>query len=528
VLAFFVNRPDIHADAAGLSLRPGFDVSDRIFYATVAQELGRAPIAAIQNPVFAGLPLQYAFLPCLLGLLLGVSTGTPLVVVFVLHVPVVGLFWVGAAVLGFLQELGVSRRARWLSATLVVLGGDLSFLLPPSPVPFDRFGRFFTFFSFSAESLFYNPWMFGVPLTLAALLAGRRFLSGARRGDLLVTTLLLAGLWQTKAFGFAALAGAALLAGAGLRCRRLLALAASALAAAVPLVFWAVETGGGREGAPLHLSPLFLVKSALANNGALAALGDRVGLLGAMPVFLAGGLGVRLLGVPGLLARARSDSTGFVGWVAWAIGVMIAAALLLEGNPTAIEAVQFLLLAQSLLWLFAGPVLDAVLAQRPALGVLLLAMALASPVGYLARKALPEIVPSAGPLDGAWVRLTPDALAACRFLERSSAPTDRVLVPVAGRDPASGARGLALAAVAGRRVPAIAAPFHVSRENAGARIGAVSRVYETEEASEAEGLIDRLGVDWVLEEAEQPLRFRSDRLSVAFVSGGVRVHRVVR
>ena len=67
-----------------------------------------------------------------------------------------------------------------------------------------------------------------------------------------------------------------------------------------------------------------------------------------------------------------------------------------------------------------------------------------------------------------------------------------------------------------------------SRDNANERIGAVDRIYETGEAAEAERLLDRLGVAWAWEDLDRPLRFRSDRLSVAFEAGGVRILRVGR
>lgn len=525
-LAFAVNRPDFAADAAGLRLRPGFDVGDRVFYATVTQELGRAPFLGVENPVFAGLPLQYAFLPCMLGLLLASYAGAPALLVSLISVPVAGLFCVGVAALGLMEELGAARRARWLTACLIVLGGDLSFLLPASPHPLERFGRMFAFFSFSAQSLFYNPWMFGVPLAFAVLLAGRRFLRQGGRGEAVVAALLLAGLWQTKVFAALALAAAALLAGLLLRRPRLLLLASLAVAAGLPQALAAGATGAGRDGAALLFSPFLLVRAAAANNPSLAALSDSLGLAGLVPVFLIGALGVRVVGVPRLLAEARADRTGFHGWVGMLVALLVGLALAVRGNPTAVEGVQFLLLALTLLWLYAAPVLADLGTRRRAAAALLVVGALLGPLHYFSRKALPALVPSLGPLDISWIEVSPGALSACRYLQAHAPPRARVLAPVTGAGAADSARGLVYAALASRRVVAVAGSFHVGPRLYESRLDAVGRFYGASSTEEAEALLDDLGVSWVWEDAERPLRFRSPRLVVAFDALGVRLYRV--
>jgi hypothetical protein len=527
-LAFCVNRHDVAADASGLALLPGFDVSDRVFYATVGEELRRASPSAFGNPVFAGLPLQYAFLPCLAGLLLSAYSGLPPLLSFLLALPALGLFFTAAGVLALLAEIGVPRRARSIAVLLVVLGGDLSFLLPVSPGPFERFSSFFTFFSFSAESLFYNPWAFGVPLALVALVAARRYLHDGRREELLVAVLLLLGLWQTKAFAFVALVGAAFVASVAARRARLLALAFTAAAAGLPFYVWAATSGGARDGAPLFLAPLLLVRTAAANNAALAALADHAGWAAVLLVFLIGGFGLRLAGLPELALRVRGDASGFETWFAATLLGSTAAALLVGGNPTAVEGVQFLLFALSLAWLPAATTLDRLFARKPLLAAALVAVALVSPVGYLARKAAPQLVPSDGPLDADRVRLSPAALSACRFLDTAAGPEERLLVPVRGNDAASGARGLLLAALSERRVTAVSAPFHVSRAAFRERASAVDRFYATQDVAEAEAILDALAVDWVWEDAESPIAVRTERLDVAFEDATVRVHRVKR
>ncbi|HET7291757.1 MAG TPA: hypothetical protein VFM88_04980 [Vicinamibacteria bacterium] len=527
VLAFLANRLDVQATSEGISFRPGFDVADRVFYAAVAEELGRAGPGGVENPVFAGLPLQYAFLPCLAGLLLGRYTGAPLTLAFLVQWPVVGLFLVGVAVLGFLEDAGVrGRLTRWSTALLVVLGGDLSFLTQESPAPFARFGRFFVFFSFSAESLFYNPWTFGLPLTLALLIAARGFLRDGHRGRLALAALLIAGLWQTKAFAVAALLAGGLAAAVATRRARVLVLTAAGALAVLPLLLWAAATGAAREGLPLRVAPLLLVKTAVANSPTLAALHERLGLVAIVPIFLVGGFGVRLLGLRALVAEARSDASGFGVWLLASLAATTVAALLVAGNPTAIEGVQFLLLAQLLLWLHAGPALSQLASRWPVLGAALLGLALASPAGYLGRKIAPGLYRSQGSRDAESIAIPSAALDACRYLSARSAPADRLLVPLDGPSGAVAARGLYLAALCGRRVPAAVAPFHVSADVASRRIDAVRRVYAAEDAASADAALDALAVAWVWEDDHSPLRFASPRLALAFASGSTRLYRV--
>ena len=190
------------------------------------------------------------------------------------------------------------------------------------------------------------------------------------------------------------------------------------------------------------------------------------------------------------------------------------------------RSVQFLLLAQMLLWLSAGPVLALLVSRRPTLGLPILALAVVSPLGYLGRKAAPSAWTSGGARDADRVRVSPAALDACGFLARHSATTDRVLVPIDRAGGTAAARGLFLAALCGRRVPAIVAPVHVNAEVSRRRIEAVRSVYTTEDAAVAEAILDELGVSWVWEDESNPLRFRSPRLEAAFTAGSTRLHRV--
>jgi len=545
-VAVVVNANDAVATPEGLSLRLGFDVADRAYYAAVAQELLRAPLGSIENPVFAGLPLQYAYFPSLTGALIQQFTSLPMLTIFLGVMPPLALFFVGLAAQAVLEDWGVaSRAARGLVAALLVFGGDLSFLVtqPPSLSP-ERFQYFFVFYSFSGECLFYNPWMLGLPLVLVSLMLARRYLAEARGGDLAATSLLVGMLWQTKSFGCMALIAGAALHGLLSRSRRPLLLAGGAALVACPWLLWSLTTATSRDGAPLAPAFLYLLRASFEDNPTLRALAlalgveveafphRALGILGFATVFLAGGLGVRLLGLPRLAAEVRRDRHGIAGLVLSTLVVLVVAGFFLEGNPTRIEGVQFLLLAQSLLWLYAGPVLwegiyQASLGQR-LLALTLTVIAVVTPTQYLARKAWPERYTRAGSTDRLRYVFPATTREASQWLADQGSSGDRVLLPVsAAPEDRFGDRPLYFSVLSGRRVLAHSTTFHVGPRIARERLQAVQRFYATHAATEAEAILDGLRADWVLEDETRPLGFQSRRLGLSHVSGPVRLYRVL-
>jgi len=97
LVALLANQGDAVGDSSGLSVRVGFDISDRAFYGRVAQELERAPIWAVENPAFAPLPLQYSYLPSLAGVLLHRYAGVDALAAFGTALPAIGLTFTGIA-----------------------------------------------------------------------------------------------------------------------------------------------------------------------------------------------------------------------------------------------------------------------------------------------------------------------------------------------------------------------------------------------------------------------------------------------
>jgi len=538
-LAALVDCGDMRTDPAGLSFRVGFDVSDRAFYAMVAEEMRRAPPPSAENPLFAGVPFPYSFFPAMAGLLLHRYGGASLLGTFLCHLPVAAFLFIGLAIECFLRETGVvSRPARILTTLLVVLGGDLAFLVPARNLTaLDRTRDFLIFHSFSAECLYYNPWMFGLPLVLVWLTLARRRLRGGGTEWLLLTALVAGALWETKLFALVPLCLGAVIGGLLLRCSRLLGLALAAVAGALPWVLLTSVSGSSREGPPLVLLPFYPVRVALgsifgphlpislARDGVSGAV-----LLGLATVpFLVGGLGVRLLGVPRLVERCRSEDRDLHVLIAVSLGLAACLGLLLVGNPVPTDGVQFLILLQLLAWLYAGPALAAQLARASLVGrstgCVLLAVALAGPGRYVALKLFAESFTAEGAMDRRFQLLSRDARDACAWLADPKRAEGRVIVPLAG-DPedVGGLKPFYIGAVSGSRLVAVPGDFNLSSRLAEERRQSVLVFYETQSADEAERILETWGARWVWEQRGSPLRFRSTRLSRAFGSGEVTLY----
>ena len=134
----------------------------------------------MENPLFAPVPIQYSLFPALAGHLVRAHTGADLVTAFLWQLPAIGVVFLGIGVAGLLAEWGVGRGARTVTVALTALGGDLSFLTRTADLTgLERARHFFAFHSFAAEALLYNPWVWAVPVTLAALVVSRP--TGSRR-----------------------------------------------------------------------------------------------------------------------------------------------------------------------------------------------------------------------------------------------------------------------------------------------------------------------------------------------------------
>lgn len=516
-LAVWVNAGDLSLGPDGASARVGFDVSDRVFYATVAQEVERAPVERIENPVFAGLPLQYSYMPSLAAVLLHRYGGVPVLQAWTTYLPALGLAFTGLAAAALAQVLGASHvSGRALSGLLVALGGDLSFLVRHANEGWlERTRHFFVFYSFSGESLFYNPWTFGVPLMMVSLLWASFYRKTGSAAALVAGALVVAALFETKPFGFVPLWLALACAGLAGRDRRALSLATLSLALAAPALLLTASSGAAREGSPLELAPFAFVEDAVSTNPSLSSLASHAGFAVAALAVLVGGLGVRLAGLPRLARAARPRFE--LGWLAAVtMGLATLLALAVRGHPTAVDGAQFLVVPQALLWLFVAPVIHDAFrrdARHRLVAALALAMAVVTPLRYVALKRFPERLTSPGSVDRVAFSLSPTTLAACEWLRTHGTPGDRVALPLAG-DPEDrgGLKPLYVAAIAGRRVLAQLVSYSIGPESKGRRIASVERLYSTTDPAEGERILTALGATWVWVDAARPLRFASPGL----------------
>jgi hypothetical protein len=538
--ALAVNAADARPRAGGLDFKAGFDVSDRAFYAMVAQELARALPPSTANPAFAEVPLSYSFFPSLLVLWLHDWTGVAALAVAMLHLPVLGLAWLGLAAVALLDAMGVAgRAARGLTLCLLVMGGGLTPLVPHRNLTFlERTAPFPVFHAFAAESLTYNPWLLGLPLVLVYLWLLRELLRRPSVPGWLLVALVSGALFETKVFAWLSLLLGACLATAWSR-RRWCVLAALVTAlGGLPWVLLTALSPTGRDGPALVLHPLFPVLMTLQATPALEPLRHVLsGRLGTLPAVAAGalgtaltllgGLGVRLLGSAQLRQACRSPDAPFHMVVAGGLGASLVLSFLLAGNPVPSDGAQFMLLAQHLGWFYAAPWIAGLAARGGALRALawlLALLACSGPARYYLMKLAPEAFTSPQALDRRVQHVSSEALAACAWLDRHAGALDRLLLPLGDdAEDVGGLRSLYLAAACGRRVLAIRPEYSVGRASADSRRWAAAVFYGSDSPEAALRILDLWRVRWVWEDARSPLRFRSPRLIPAFGSGSVRI-----
>jgi hypothetical protein len=304
----------------------------------------------------------------------------------------------------------------------------------------------------------------------------------------------------------------ALLAAALLRRLRLAGVCLAGLVGGAPWLLLTLLTPGSRGGSALVPELLRPVRLSLELNATLrwaaGALGDGTSplVLGTL-LFLAGGLGVRLLGLPRLAREARGDRSGLHALIAATIVAGVCAALTLRVQPMGVDGVQFLTFAQYLLWPYAALALSGLRARWAWLAVPLVALALVSPSVALARKLAPERFTSAQALDRVRLRLGLATLAACDWLRAHSAPGERLVVPLTGDPEDVGAlKPLLVAGLSERRIVAYAVPLGVAPLLVAERNSLVASLYEAGSPVDAEAARERLQAHWIWDDARRPLR----------------------
>jgi hypothetical protein len=528
-VALVANGSDVFLDEGGLSVRMGFDVSDRAFYGTVSQELERAPLWRLENPAFAPAPLQYSYLPALAGVLVRRYAGVDPLVSFGTSLPAFGIFFTGLAVAALAQSFGAGRLGRLLCMVLVILGGDVSFLVPDiAPNWLERARHFFVFYSFGAEASIYNPWMFGMPLALTTLLGLKLLLDGTGRELVGPVALLLAALFQTKVFAFIPIWLAVALFALVARHLRLGAVALLALVLSLPSLLLVAASEGVRGGPPLGFEPLALIRDAVSMHPSLTRLAALAGFPVAALLIVLGGTGLRVFGLPELYGRMRRDDGAAARLCALVVGFGLVLSCCLVGRPTRLEPVQFMFLPHAVLWVFFGLALARGFhapASRVVI-ILVLALSVVTPIRYIALKAAPDYL-ATSPLDRMRFVLPATTVEASLWLRFHSPAADRLVLPLSG-DPEDrgGLKPLYVGLLASRRLVGESALYHVGEGLALERQSMILRLYATTDPSEGERLLSQLKVDWVWEDIGRRLQFQSPRLVPQAMFGRTRLLRV--
>jgi branched-subunit amino acid transport protein AzlD len=531
MIAFMANFGDVTMRDGELSVRPGFDVSDRAIYGTVAQELERAPLWALENPGFAPLPLQYSYLPSLAGVLLRRYAGADALTAFGLVLPSICMIFTAVAAAALAASVGAtSAIARAISILLLTLGGDLSFLVPGiNQTWLERARPFFVFFSFGSESLFYNPWMLGLPLSLVALLS---ILNLQRvpfsRSAVVIPALVVAALFQTKVFAFIAIWTALSICALAWRDVKLGLAAVASLLLASPGMLLVLGSGAARDGtSPLGFEPLAFVLDAIMLNPSLTAVAISLGVPVAAVIVILGGLGFRLLGVRPLLSAARDPSARGPRFLLVTALISMVGAFTTVGRPIRLDGIQFMTVAFAILSVYAAPPLAAAFrgsAPRRLVAVLVLIAATFAPVRYLLAKGAPETFTSPTARDRDRFTLPAPMVTAAEWLRRYSPRTVRLVMPLTPDAlDRGGLRPTYVSVLSARRLVALPVALSVSAALAAERQSKVLRLYETQDPMEAETLLTDLGATWIWENADHPLRFSSTRVVPRAEFGTVRL-----
>ncbi len=338
----------------GITVHGDYDTFDSTYYAAMSGEL--ANHIPPDAPFRAGHRLGYAYHPQLLLAMVHRFGGVPLLDLYLRYA------WPAFLVITSLTIFMTMRRiastgVALLGICLVLFGSDLSYIAEafrPSGGDWDRIIWANNWLTPGAEQLFFNTW---TP-ALAVLFLGFWMLDrceGDRRLPwLLAAAACFGSLVQFKPFGFAAvmagLVAAAVFAGANRSARkRFLAMFVASLVLALPYLYGALtvydesqavlRAGSGygnvlprRVIAHVGLEPALADMSRPFGGGATATA--LLSIIVANVLFVVGGLGARLIALPGLWRILKGKDAGSV-WrlLAWTIVAGAAFPLVVVTEP---------------------------------------------------------------------------------------------------------------------------------------------------------------------------------------------------
>lgn len=367
--------------------------NDAVFHLSISNELTHS--IAPQAPFLAGRPLGYHFgmdlLPAMFSRLAEVSVLDSTVRFF----PTLLLAMTVLAVFSFSRLWLGSGTWAALCAFLVVLGEDFSFL-PGLVTGSDEVWSAQFFGMPTTYSLYFiNPMLPALGVLFAGLFCLAKFLKGNGRGWGILSAFLFAVAMEYKVFAtlhvLAALGLAGLVYFLFSRERRLLQVTALTLLFAAPLLLYSYlgAQAGSRVWIRIEAWPYILEMleqfgllgttlgaevKALVQSGRFSPVGLAGLVLVALPVYLVGSLGARVLAIPavlrGLHPRNSDDGLALFLSVFSVIGPL--ATLLLTvtpwGYPSTSEynnAVWFFVQSKYVLWVLALQWLSRALLGKP-------------------------------------------------------------------------------------------------------------------------------------------------------------------
>jgi hypothetical protein len=306
-----------------------YPISDVLFHIAIANELTHT--VPPQAPVFAGHPLSYHYGMDLAVAMFASATGLNVRDLTVRFMPTL---FVGLSMLSIFCFSRNWLRSGYFGALVVFLvffGADFSFI--PGLLLGEKGDWSLRYFSAPAVvTLFYtNPILPGLGVLFAGLFCLDRYMRERSRAWLLLTALLFVALIEVK-----------MLMAAQLMCSLALAavvyliffsnadffkVAGCTAIAAIPLLSWVLlkNENGGRIVAKFE--PWLYVSHAMQTLG----LSDRFSgplafAIGAVPIYLLGCLGLRVIGVPSIVAAIIRPKTG--GAVRFMLGIFVVSGVL--------------------------------------------------------------------------------------------------------------------------------------------------------------------------------------------------------
>jgi len=347
-----------------------YPVPDVLVHIALANELTHT--VPPQAPHFSGHPLAYHYALDLVVAMFAKATGLSTVDLTVRLVPTLLLALSMLSVFCFSRSWLGSGYFGALVVFLVFFGEDLSFipgLLRAEDVDWSL--RYFSVPPAVFPLFFTNPILPGLGLLFAGLLCLRRYLSEAGGAWLFLTALLFAGLVEVKIFTaaqlMASLGFAAVVYLIFFRNSALMKIAACTAALTTPLVCSIFFQNRGAANMVTKFEPGLYVAQAMEAIGMKQWSSGWVAFVGvALPLYLVGSLGLRVIGVPALFnAIFRPNPTSalrFVLGVFVVIGVLLA--LLFSITPVGWTfkynpvSGSFFVQSKYVAWIFAVEVLQ--------------------------------------------------------------------------------------------------------------------------------------------------------------------------